>query len=458
MNPALDPGVAAPSGPAGAAAAGAAPVYRLLAEHLDGALGSTRRLRLPLLLLALIAAATLALLAWTACARIDRVVHTQGRIIPSGKGQLVQHFEGGIVSRVFVREGDEVRAGQELMAVSALQASSQRGEKQARLAGLQARAARLQAESDGAEHFSLPAGVGASAESQAEAAAFVARRSTLAQTLNVYDEQIRQKRQEMVELQTRQRGLNTELDTARQQQTLVSQMFARNAASQLEMLDARGRVERLVTQIREAEISLPRLQAAAQELQARRAEAVARFRSDSRTSLAETRVDLQRLVQELQADDDRVQRTLVTAPVAGRVNKLLVNTVGGVVKPGETLLELTPSDDVLVAEVRVAPQDRGPLREGQRAVLKVGAYDYTVFGTLEARIDEISADALSDERGELYFRMRLRVDPASLKAFEQAITPGMTVSADAITGNRTVLQFLLSPVRGLVATALRDRS
>jgi len=145
------------------------------------------------------------------------------------------------------------------------------------------------------------------------------------------------------------------------------------------------------------------------------------------------------------------------APVAGVVNKLLFNTVGGVVKPGDTLMELTPVDDVLVVETRVSPAERGALQTGQKAVVKVAAYDYTTFGTLQGQVSEISADSLVDERGERYFRVGVAVDPASLRQFGQPVTPGMTITADAVTGQRTVLQYLLSPIRGLAATALRDQ-
>lgn len=429
----------------------------LLQAHFDGSLGLQRQLRRPRAIVYGGALVTAAIVAWMALAQVDRVVHTSGRVVPSGKQQLVQHLEGGIVSKVFVREGDRVEKGQSLIAVSDLQANSSLGEKQARLEGLSARAARLQAEADGAARFVAPAGAGAaSPEMRNQSDAFDARTSRLQQSLRVIEEQQSQKRQEANEQDARRKGLAAELDVARQQLNLVQTMLAKNAASQLELLDARARVERLGTQIREAETAIPRLQAAAQELSARAAETRAMFRSDSRTALADARVEMQRLQQEIGADHDRVRRTDIVAPVAGVVNKLLFNTVGGVVKPGDTLMELTPVDDVLVVETRVAPSERGALQTGQTAIVKVAAYDFTAFGTLRGHVSEISADSLVDERGERYFRVGVTVDPASLQQFGKPVTPGMTITADAVTGQRTVLQYLLSPIRGLAATALRD--
>jgi membrane fusion protein, adhesin transport system len=432
------------------------PALALLQAHFDGALGLQRQLRRPRAIVYGGALVCAALIAWMALAEVDRVVHTSGRVVPSGKQQLVQHLEGGIVSKVFVREGDRVEKGQSLIAVSDLQANSSLGEKRARLEGLSARAARLQAEADGAARFTAPAGA-ASPEMRNQSDAFEARTSRLQQSLRVIEEQQAQKRQEANEQEARRKGLAAELDVARQQLNLVQTMLAKNAASQLELLDARARVERLGTQVREAETAIPRLQAAAMELQARAAEARAQFRSESRTALADTRVELQRLQQEIGADHDRVRRTDIVAPVAGVVNKLLFNTVGGVVKPGDTLMELTPVDDVLVVETRVSPAERGALQTGQKAVVKVAAYDFTTFGTLQGKVSEISADSLVDERGERYFRVGVAVDPDSLRRFGRPVTPGMTITADAVTGQRTVLQYLLSPIRGLAANALRDQ-
>jgi len=430
----------------------------LLAAHFDASLGLQRRLRLPRAVVYGTFVLSALTLTWMALAKVDRVVHTQGRTIPSGKQQLVQHFEGGIVSKVYVHEGEQVEPGQSLVAVSDLQATSTRGERRARLNGLMARGARLQAEADGAGRFSAPPGMPADApELRNENQAFQARQARLAQSLRIINEQLVQKRQEAAEQEVRYKGLGTELETARQMMTLVTNMLAKNAGSQLELLDAKAKVERLSTQMREAEAAVPRLKSAVLELQARLSETEAQFRSESRTALADTRVELQRLQQELSADDDRVKRTVVVAPVSGRVNKLLFNTVGGVVKPGDTLLELTPDAEALVVEARVAPQERGALQVGQKAIVKVAAFDYTVFGTLAGRVADISPDSLADERGERYFRVSVTVDPQSYRDFGQVVTPGMTVVADAVTGQRTVLQYLLSPIRGLSATAFRDR-
>jgi adhesin transport system membrane fusion protein len=430
----------------------------LVLSHFDAPLGATRRLRKPRALLYAVAAIVVLMLLWMALAKVDRVVRTQGRVIPSGKAQLLQHLEGGIVSKVFVKEGDVVKRGQNLIAVSDLMANASRGEKNAHLSGLMARAARLQAEAEGATRFTPPAGISAnSPEVLNERNAFTARQGRLQQTTRVLEEQALQKRHETSEQQAQRKGLTQELDVARQQLALISNLIARNAGSQMELLDARAKVERLSTQIQQSETSAPRLAAAEQELRARMGEVIAQFRSEARSALADTQVELQRLRQEMSTENDRVTRTMVRAPADGIINKLLFNTVGGVVKPGDTLMELTPTDEAVVIEARVQPGERGSLQVGQQAIVRVAAFDYTVFGALKAKVTEVSADTLSDERGERYFRVGMAVAPQSLHDFGQVLSPGMTVSADAVTGQRTVLQYMLSPIRGIGSTAFRDR-
>lgn len=426
--------------------------------QLDKGVGASRRLRWPRVMVYSAALLFGGLVYWTFWARVDQVVHTQGRIIPSAHQQLVQHLEGGIVSKVYVREGMSVKAGDPLVAVSDLQANSSRGEKAARQAGLAARAARLQAEAEGQSRYTPPSGLDANDPAvRAEADAFVARANKVAQSSKVLEEQAEQRRQEAAEAAVRAKGLRAELEVARAQQTLAQNLVARNAGSQSELLDARSRVERMSTQLAESEAAQPRLAAAAAELRARVSEVKAQFRSEARTALSDTRVELRRMEEDIKTEDDRVRRTVVTAPVAGVVNRLVANTVGGVVKPGETLVELTPEGEAVVIESRATPSERGSLQVGLPTRIKVAAFDYTVYGTLKAKVREISADSLLDERGERYFRVTAVVDPDSVRHFGQALGPGMTVSADMVTGQRTVLQYLLSPVRGLFSNALRDR-
>jgi adhesin transport system membrane fusion protein len=394
---------------------------------------------------------------WMAWAPVDRVVHAEGRVVPAGKAQIVQHLEGGIVSSMPVQEGTLVKKGDLLVVIGDTRANSQLGESKIKIAGLQARVARLKAESDGAEKPAFKRGSDYEVAAQkAEQALFVARRQKLVQETEIFQEQIRQKTSEISESESRRKSLGAELDIARHQLSIFTELIAKNAASRLELLDAQGRVQRLLTEIGNAESALPRLRSAIHEAEAKRAEAIARFRSEARADLSTAQMDMDSAGEGLRAEADRVTRTEIRAPVNGIVNRIYINTIGGVVKAGEPIMELTPTDERVVIEAQVRPNDRAELRSGLPANIKVGAYDFGIYGTLRGRLTEVSADTLNDERGSRYYRVELEVDAIPASYRDNPIMPGMPVSADIVTGRRTVMQYVLSPLNRFSYDAFRE--
>jgi len=393
-------------------------------------------------------------MAW---APVDRVVHAEGRVVPAGKAQTVQHLEGGIVSSMVVHEGSLVKKGDLLVVIGDTRADSQLGERKIKIAALQARAARLKAEAEGAGKPAFNRGTEYDLAAQgAEQALFVARRQKLAQETEIFQDQIRQKTAEITESESRRKSLEAELEIARHQLSIITELIAKNAASKLELLDAQGKVQRLLTQTGEAESSLPRLRAAIHEAEAKREEALARFRSEARADLSTTRMDIDSGSEGLRAESDRVTRTDIRAPVNGIVNRIYINTIGGVVKAGEPIMELTPTDERVVIEAQVRPNDRAELRSGLPVNIKVGAYDFGVYGTLRGRLTEVSADTLNDERGNRYYRVELEVDAIPSAYLDNPIMPGMPVTADIVTGRRTVLQYVLSPLSRFSYDAFRE--
>jgi adhesin transport system membrane fusion protein len=185
-------------------------------------------------------------------------------------------------------------------------------------------------------------------------------------------------------------------------------------------------------------------------------EARARFRSEAQADLATALTEIDRLRQSLAAQSDRVNRTEIRAPVDGVINRISVNTVGGVVKPGDPIIEITPTSGPLLIEARARPRDRGELREGLPARLRVSAYDYAEVGALEGRVIEISADTVSDARGEPYYRVIVRVDALPENFQGRLLAPGMTITGDVVIGQRTVLAYLTSPLRKFSANAFQD--
>ena len=392
------------------------------------------------------------LLVWSAIAEIDIIVRTEGRVIPSGKSQIVQHLEGGIVRAIMVHEGQTVQANQPLMELSDVRARSELGQEETRRTALRGRESRLVAESRGQGEIAFPLDLKDPEVIRSETDALRARRARLTQEIRVLRDQGEQKRGEIAEIQTRISNLNSEIEVAQQQFRVIEGLRRKGAASQMEQLDSQSRLQRLTSQLQEAEASLPRLRSALAEYESRVNEVEARFRAEATAELTQIRAELEKSVLEIDTNADRLARNVVRAPVNGFINRLVISTIGGVVRPGEVLLEITPLDEKIVVEARARPDDRANLVRGLTTRVRIGAYDQSVFGTLPGRVAEVSADTLTDDREERYYRVRIDVDGQ----YVRRITPGMTATADIVVGKRTVASYLLSPVMRFRDLAFSD--
>jgi len=388
-------------------------------------------------------------LLWAGIAKVDVIVRTEGQIIPAGKSQIVQHLEGGIVRKILVQEGQVVAAGQPLMELSDIQARSNLGQEQSTLDALRGREARLLAELNGHNTIAFPKTLNDPNVIRVETAAWQARRAQLAEEVQMLQAQGTQKKNELTEINSKRQNLLEELELAKKQHHVIAGLRKNNAASELEVLDTQARIQRLKSQIAEATNAAPRLQAAQSESESRVKEAIARFRAEASSSLTQVREEIQKLGHEIGSNVDRVNRNVVRSPVAGLINKLNITTLGAVVRPSEILLEITPSDQRIVIQTRSNPNDRANLRRGLPARVRIGAYDYATYGTLNGSVTEVSADTLSDERGNRYYRVNIEVDVSTLMSRDRQpalLVPGMAASADIAVGKRTVLSYILSPL------------
>ena len=404
-------------------------------------------------------AGVLTLLLWSALAKVDVIVRTTGRVVPAGKAQIVQHLEGGIVRTILVQEGEVVKAGQPLMELSDIKARSDLGQERTKRDALRGREARLLAESRGQSTIAFPEDLTDKDVIQAESAALQARLARTNEEARVLRDQSAQKRGEVAEIETRQRNLISELDLARQQYRVIEGLNKNGAASKLEMLDIASRVQRLESQLKEADAALPRLRAALAETESKHSELWARFRADATSDLTMVRAELQKSTLEFETNADRLDRNVVRAPMAGFVNRMMIATVGGVVRPGEPLLEITPEEERIVVETRARPDDRANLRSGLPARIRIGAYDYATYGAIPGKVTEVSADTLVDEKEGRYYRVR--IDAGSIKDVQIGkntgpIAPGMSATADIVVGKRSVLSYLVSPMMRFGDRVFRD--
>ena len=409
-------------------------------------------------LLFLIASFFVCFLVWAHQAVLDEVTRGEGKIIPSGQTKIVQHFEGSIVAEIPVREGQIVDANQVLMRVENRLAEAELAEKTKQYLSLQAQASRLQAEATGAESVSFPADVQQSAPDRArdQLDVFQTNLAELQGKIRIRETQRTQALQELRQKTAQVAQIENQLSIAREELALVQPLVASGAASQQELLTSRRSVIQLEAELEDVQLSIPRIRSQIQEATTTIQQELSAFRAKAQQELSQVRADAERLREELSAGQDRARRTEIKSPVRGTVNKILINTIGGVVKPGDPVAEVVPLEDSLLVEARIRPSDRAQLYPGLPAVVKVSAYDFSIHGGLDAELVDISADTILDEEGEPYYRVRLTTNETSLGP-DKPIISGMTVTVDIITGEKTVLDYLLKPILKARENALNER-
>jgi len=338
--------------------------------------------------------------------------------------------------------------------------SSSFREGQVREAALAAKLARLSAEVELTE-FEVPEAVAAVDPVVAtnEVALFSRRQQELASALLVLRRQVAQRRQELVEMRSRKSQLDRSYALLREELRRTEPLVSNGVVSEVELLRLRRTVNDTRGDQDSARLALPRLESAYQEARGKVDERRLRFVADAQAQLNEARSELNALQQTGLAMEDRVARTLVRSPVRGTVKQLKINTRGGVVQPGMDLVEIVPLEDTLLVEARVRPADIAFLRPQQHAVVKLTAYDYAIYGGLDAKVEHISADTILDEKENHYFLIRVRTDKNYLgeETDPLPIISGMTATVDILTGKKTVLNYLLKPVLRARERALRER-
>ncbi|MFO1219882.1 MAG: HlyD family type I secretion periplasmic adaptor subunit [Burkholderiaceae bacterium] len=426
-------------------------------EHEADDLMSRERTRGAQLLVRAAAVAALVLLAWAALAPLDEVTRGEARVIPSRQLQVVQSLDGGVVAEILVREGQLVEAGQLLLRIDETRAGAGVRESAAQGFALRARAARLRALAEGTS-FAPPATKDPVEKRIAvdEQRLFQSRLSELATQLSINREQVTQRRQELQENQSKRVAAQRGLELAQQELSQTRPLLATGAVSQVDVLRLERDVVRYRGEMEQATAQIARSEAAIGEAQRKAQETELAFRNDARKDLAETAAKLNALNEGAVALADKVDKAQVKSPVRGRVQRLLANTVGGVVQPGKDIVEIVPLDDSLVLEARVAPKDIAFIHPGQNAMVKFTAYDFSIYGGLEAKVENISPDSVVDERGNAYYLMRVRTAKPGFGE-KLPIIPGMTADVEVLTGRKSVLSYLLKPVLKVHSRALGER-
>ncbi|USD63015.1 HlyD family type I secretion periplasmic adaptor subunit [Vibrio sp. SCSIO 43140] len=416
--------------------------------------------------------------AWAAWAEIDKVTVGQGKVIPSSQVQVIQNLEGGLVKEILIREGDIVTQGQQLLLIDDTRFRSDFREREQQVLNLTASVLQLSASltsviidesksgSDWRQSVTLDTTKLAYPPTFEENnKSLVSRQraeyrqdlNELRNELSVIDQQVRQKQQDLVEMQARVRNLRNGYNLARDELNITKPLADEGVVPKVELLKLQRQVNDTRRELTSTELKLPALRSAIEEAKLSRIDIAQKFRSEQQEKLNEAQDRLSSMTESAVGLEDRVNRTVVVSPVNGTVKTLNVNTVGGVIQPGMDIVEIVPTEDTLLVEAKIAPQDIAFLRPDLHAIVKFSAYDFTKYGGLDGTLEHISADTTQDEEGNSFYIVRVRTDKTNFGHDETLpIIPGMTASVDIITGKRTVLDYLLKPILSAQNNALRE--
>lgn len=425
----------------------------------------------------ILAAFVLVFLLWAGFASIDRVTSGTGKLIPSSQVQVIQSLDGGVLQELFVREGVQVRKGEPIARIDDTRFRSDFAEQKQEVDSLRANIIRLRAELSSilvGEHIAwqhqiklekntpvFPEDLTKYSSSlvKEQQAEYASRLDSLANQLAIQAEQIVQRQQEVTELDSKIKTLKISYDLATKELELTKPLVAKLIVSKIELYKLERNVNELKGELEAIRLLAPKLKSSIEEAILNRRETVLTYRTELRRELSELQARLSQINESQVGAQDRVNKALILSPVVGTVKTVHKNTLGGVVKPGETIAEIVPTEDQLMVEAKISPKDIAFVYPGLPAVVKITAYDFARYGGLTGKVEHVSADTSQDEEGNTFYIIRIRTDASTIKNEqhkEMPIIPGMVTEVDVITGKRTILEYILNPILRANEVALRE--
>lgn len=397
------------------------------------------------------------LVVWSYFAEIDEVAKGDGKVIPSQQLQVLQSYDGGIVQEILVREGQTVKAGQVLLKVDPTRFLSSLEENTTQFAALAAKVQRLSALTQGEVlRFNRNLRERAPTIVDNERKLYNSNLAELDEVAAGSDSRIMQRRQDVEEERANLSQYQNVLSLSQKELAVTKPLLASGAVSEIEILRLERQIVELEGNITKSKVAIERGLNAIEEEIIKKEEARLKLVNRWNQELTEATAEMATLQQSQTSLEDVVSQAALRSPINGTVQRLLINTVGGVITPGSAVVEIVPQDDQLIVEAKISPKDIAFIREGQQAILKFSAYDFTIYGGMSAEVQHISADAITNEKDETYYLVRLETKKSiANEALE--ILPGMIVQVDILTGKKTVLNYILSPLFNVTASALRER-
>ncbi|MEA2018625.1 MAG: HlyD family type I secretion periplasmic adaptor subunit [Campylobacterota bacterium] len=411
----------------------------------------------------------LILIVWGNLAQIDELTRGEGKVIPSSKIQKVQYFDNGIVTAILKKEGDHVKKGEALMRIDITRFQASFEETQENILSLKVATIRLKKELSTDYQGSLPklkfdkymrdnAQEYISSQKNIFKNKFYERRNSLKVTKLQY----KQKKQELVEIRSKYSQLKKSLQLVKKQYTTIKRLTKSGSKSKIELLDKEKELNTLEGEIQSAKLSIPRSKFAIEELNAQIEEKLQSYKSEISVELQKITSEIKTVEARLVTDTDKLAKTVIESPVDGMIKQININTIGGVVQSGVDLIEIVPDSDILLVEAKIDPKDIAFIHPDLKALVKLTAYDFSIYGGLEASIVEISVDSIKDidsKDGKSYYKIVVKTNQNYIehRGEKLPIIPGMVASVDIVTGKKTIMDFILKPILKVKDGALHER-
>jgi len=426
-----------------------------------------------------LAAMVLCFLAWAGFSKLDTVTNGSGKVIPSSQVQVIQSLDGGIMQEMYVQEGDIVTKGQPLVRIDDTRFRSDYAQQEQEVIGLKANVIRMRAElnsivisdmtSDWREQLKITKQALVFPDDIANTEPALAKRQeeeyhgrldNLSNQLEILVRQIQQRQQEIDELASKTTTLTTSMQLISRELELTRPLAKKGIVPEVELLKLERAVNDAQGELNSLRLLRPKLKSALDEAILKRREAAFVYAAELRAQLNETQTRLSRMNEAQVGAQDKVSKAIITSPVNGTIKTKHINTLGAVVQPGVDIIEIVPSEDQLLIETKILPKDIAFLHPGLPAIVKVTAYDFTRYGGLNGTVEHISADTSQDEEGNSFYLIRVRTKESSLlkdDGTQMPIIPGMLTTVDIITGQRSILEYILNPILRAKDTALKER-
>jgi HlyD family secretion protein/adhesin transport system membrane fusion protein len=397
-------------------------------------------------------------LTWASFSEIDEAVKGTGKVVPSGQTKVIQNLEGGIVSGILVNEGDAVKKGDIIYNLSNAFFSADYVTKEIDLLTLQAVLIRLEALIDNKTTVEYPPELKKKIPDivENETRIFYEDLENNQRKVDIAKDQFNQKDYKLRETKIRFNNLSIELNLAMENMKILDELLSKKVASKKEYILELSKKQNIVTQIEETRNSIPILQEEIEEARKKVASVESENRSKSLSKYSEVKAEITKSIEKNKANVDREQRKSVISPVNGIINKLYFYTEGGIVKAGDKMAEITPIEDSLTIEAKIKSSDRAFIWEGQDVSVEITAYDFSKYGLLDGKLVSISPDSFEDKNGSIYYLAKIKADVNQF-APDLPILPGMVANVNILTGKKTVLQYIIKPLKDIRKNALSEQ-